>query len=107
MILEIMNYNYERVGIEVGEKEDIAIIIIQIVSGDEIARIIYKDYSQKEFDSAVLLGNLRCMGYDDGDYEIYNANKENNVIDNPNWQKRKTSYDGSSVAWEMERRNNE
>ena len=102
MNIEIMNYNDERVGVDVGE--DVAIINIQIVSGDEIAYVIYKDYSQECFDSAVLLHNLRSMDFDYGEYEVYNANKENNLIDNPVWLNRKTSYDGSDFAWELERK---
>lgn len=102
MNIEIMNYNDERVSVDIGKKEDIAVIDIQIVSGDEIAHVIYKDYSRKYFDSASLLNNFRIMDYNDAEYEAYNASKENNIIDNPNWLNRKTSYDGDDIARESE-----
>lgn len=92
MKLEIMNYENERISIDVGDRENIATIYIRVISGDEVAEVTYKDYSKKIFDSAILLHNYRSMDYNDYEYEIYNFQKEDNAIDNPQWLKRGTAY---------------
>lgn len=94
MNITIMNYENEKVTLDVGD--NVAIITIEVISGDEVARVINKDYTTTIYDSADIIGNCRITDYYDGSYEVYNFHKEENLIDNPLWKNRKTSYDS---AW--------
>ena len=89
MILTIMDYDNHKRNVNIGKKDDIASISISVISGDEIAEVIYKDYTKKCFDSS----DCRMYDFFDDEYTIYNFQEENNLIDNPLWQKRKSSYD--------------
>ena len=93
MELTLMNYTNDKVSVDIGDKEDIGTIFISIISGDEIAHIIYKDFSHKWFDSNKLLGGFRFMDFDDGCYMLYNINEKDNLLDNPKWINRTSSYD--------------
>lgn len=46
--------------------ENVLLINIEVISGDEVATIIYKDYSTIAFDS----GSYRLAGFYDGSYFI-------------------------------------
>lgn len=94
MNITIMNYNDEKVTVDVGD--NVATINIDVISGDEVARVTYKDYTTILYDSADIIGNWRLMDCYDRSYEVYNFHKEENLIDNPLWKNRKTSYDS---AW--------
>ena len=89
MTIELIDYDGIKVKKRIGKKEDVAVINIEVVSGDEIAIVIYKDYSTKHFDSS----DTRMIDFHDDSYNIYDYTKENNLIDNPLWLNRKTSYD--------------
>ena len=97
MELTLMNYASKKVSVDIGNREDIADIFISVISGDEIANITYKDYSHKSFDSADLTNGWRMMDSNDGGYFAYNFKEENNLIDNPKWVNRTSSYDGFDV----------
>lgn len=111
MELTLMNYRNDKVSVDIGDREDIGTIFISIISGDEIAHITYKDFSQKRFDSNELLGELRLMDFDDGCYMLYNINEcymlynineKDNLLDNPKWINRTSSYDDSFDESEAE-----
>lgn len=95
MNITIMNYRNEKVTVDVGD--NVAIITIDVLSGDEVARVIDKDYTTTVYDSAYIVGNLRISDFYDGSYEVYNFQKEENLINNPLWKNRKTSYDSSWI----------
>ena len=89
MKLTIMDYSDEKREFDIGDKEDIALITSSVISGDEVAEILYKDFTKRTFDSS----DDRMMNYYDFEYELYNCQKEENLINDPSWQNRKTSYD--------------
>ncbi len=88
MILKLMDYRGKIIEHDIGEKDSIARIDIEILSGDEVATVLYKDYSIANFDSS----HTRITGYCDGGYALYDYRKENNLIDNDKWKNRSTTY---------------
>lgn len=97
MKITLMNYDGKKASVDIGNKEDIANIFIVIVSGDEVAHITYKDYSHKSYDSAEMTGSWRTMDFDDGGYLLYNFKEKENLIDNPKWINRESSYYGQQT----------
>lgn len=97
MNLTIMNYRDKKVDIDIGD--NVAVITIDVISGDEVAEVIYKDFTRKRYDSAEYCQNLRLRDFYDDSCEVYNFQNTENLIDNPLWKNRKTSYDSS---WEGE-----
>lgn len=89
-IIEIMNYENKKVPIELNDFDNVVKLQIEVITGDEILHVLYKDYSSKIFDSSCLLNNPRIMGFADDLYTIYDITKNINYIDN--WNKRKNSY---------------
>lgn len=89
MKLKLLDYSDKEVEFEIGELEDIDSIIIQVISGDEIAHVFYKDGHSDNFDSGV----DRLMDFDDGSYIIYDADTGINYMTNPKWVGRSSSYD--------------
>lgn len=88
MLLKLLDYSDEAVEFEIGDLSDIAVISIKVVTGDEIAKVIYKDYTTTEFDS----GTKRLQDYYDDSYEIYRYDSEKNLIDDPKFKERTKSY---------------
>lgn len=72
--------------IDLDRLDGILRIDIQVISGDEIATIIYKNGSKEVRDS----GCFRTIDFDDGEYCIYQADLTNDI---DKWLKRKDSYD--------------
>lgn len=89
MTLELLDWNDEITEFDIGDRNDIAMISIKVVTGDEIATVIYKNYTVAEFDSGV----GRMQDYYDGEYVIYRFDEDNNLIDSDKFKNRKTSYD--------------
>ena len=91
MKLRLIDYENRGKEFEIGSIEDIARIIIEVVSGDEIAHVLYKDYTEKCFDS----GEKRMYDFQDGQYEVYDFRKPNekNLLLDRKWLNRVTSYD--------------
>lgn len=89
--LEIMDYRCIKVPVKIENFEEVVRLTIEVVSGDEILHILYKDYTEKEYDSCYMLGDFRITGYYDGEYVIYDISKGINDIDK--WSKRKDNYD--------------
>ena len=54
--------------VDVGDIKEIGSMYIEVLSGDEVLYVIYKDYTVKEFDSS----NTRCEDLREGRYLIYN-----------------------------------
>lgn len=91
LILRLVDYSGNTEFAELGDLNDIAVITIRVVTGDEIAVVIYKDYTTDEFDSS----HDRCQDYYDGEYEIYRFDKpaEDQLLFNEKWKERTNSYD--------------
>ena len=79
-----MNCCDEKIDVDIGELEQIDTIRIMVLSGDEILKVRKKDGICKEVDSD---RHFRSIDFYDGEYEIYNADKGKNRIEE--WQKRK------------------
>lgn len=88
MELRLMDYAGGSKTFEIGDIENIARITIRVITGDEIATVIYKDYSSKEFDSSY----DRMIDYFDDMYDIYNITSGLNLLDDPEFKNRKSSY---------------
>ena len=89
MKLKLLDYSSKEVEFEIGALEDIAAIDIQVVSGDEIATVFYKNGSSDSFDSAT----DRWMDFDDDNYTLYDADAGINRMIDPRWAGRGSSYD--------------
>lgn len=91
MKLRLLDYKNRVKEFEIGNIEDIARIVIDVVTGDEVAWVFYKDFTEDIFDSC------ECRGCDwhDGRYVIYDFRKSNeeNLLFNQKWLNRETSYD--------------
>ena len=91
MKLRLLDYKKRVKEFEIGNIEDIAKIVIDVVTGDEVAYVFYKDYTEDIFDSC----ETRSCDCYDGRYVIYNFKKPNeeNLLFNQQWLNRYTSYD--------------
>lgn len=88
MNLLLYDYAGNKTIHEVGNLEDIVWITIDIISGDEIATVIYKNYDIEKYDSS---HDRRC-DYPDGSYDIYDIRSNLNRIDD--WEMRSSNtYD--------------
>ena len=91
IILRLVDYSGKTELAELGDLNDIAVITIRVITGDEIAEVIYKDYTTGEFDSS----NDRTTDYYDGEYEFFRFDKpaEDQLLFNEKWKERANSYD--------------
>lgn len=89
MTIKLLDYKGTPVEHHVGNIEDIAGMFITVLSGDETLRVIYKDYSEKHFDSS----DCRFENYLDYSYELYNYLKpEESILNKEAFKNRKNSY---------------
>ena len=86
MILELMDWENTKVQFDIGDINDVFVININVVTGDEIAAVVYKDGQTEIFDSS----SNRLMDFDDGGYQLYGPECE--LIFQDKWKNRKTSY---------------
>lgn len=86
-IITIMDYNNNKRKITIKNFEDVVKMEIEVVSGDEILNVLYKDYSTENYDSS----DCRMMDFADDFYTIYDITKNINYINS--WNKRTSSYD--------------
>ena len=96
MILKLLNYRGEEEEVEIGDINDISLITIRIMAGDEVATIRYKDGDMDGYDSDD--GSRNIWAPFDGEYDIYNCNLENNPIFDDEWLNREDSYEGYMMA---------
>lgn len=89
--LKIMNYcsNVVSTGVDL-ENENISMITIDVITGDEVATVYFKDGAAKEFDTGI----ERILDYFDYSYILYNSNtaKEKNEEILKKFLNRNTSY---------------
>ena len=85
--LKIMDYNGELTdtGVSLDKLEDILRIDIDVVTGDEIATVIYKNGKRERYDSS----NCRLHDFYDCGYCLYGPN-ENRLVE---FERRTSSYD--------------
>jgi hypothetical protein len=87
LILLDFDDNKTKTGVDLNNLDDILRIDIRVTSGDEMARITYKNGEVKTFDGTT---DPRVMDFDDGEYCIYQAGVKNDIDE---WLKRENSYD--------------
>ena len=68
MKIRLLDYQNKIIVVDVGDIKEIGSMYIEVLSGDEVLYVIYKDYTIKEFDSS----NTRCEDSHEGGYSIYN-----------------------------------
>ena len=98
MKLILIDWNDEKHDFDIGELDDIMTIDICVLSGDEIAQVLYKDGCEETFDS----GFMRIADFFDCIYNIYDSTEETNLIFAERFLKRKTSYDMLEAANESD-----
>ncbi|MDD7757638.1 MAG: hypothetical protein PUJ51_24610 [Clostridiales bacterium] len=89
MEIKLLDYENKIKVVDVGDIKEIGSMYIEVLSGDEVLLVIYKDYTIKEFDSS----NTRCKDYFDARYPIYNKITGLNLLKNEDFLNRKDSYD--------------
>lgn len=90
MIITIKDYLNRTMECGVGNLEDINMMTVHVVSGDELLKVLYKNGSVKSFDSC----DVRTTDYYDGDYVIYNCKNSTHLINSSKWLAREDAYDG-------------
>ena len=88
MEIKLLDWNKKETIVEIGDLDDIAKMEIDVISGDEILTVVYKDYTIRKFDSSC----DRMADFYDYGYEIYDFNNSENRIDDPKFLNRTDSY---------------
>lgn len=86
-IINIMDYQGKKSKVKIDNFENVVKLEIEVLSGDEVLYVLYKDYSTEKYDSS----DFRTMDYNDGFYCIYDTTKNVDYIDE--WSKRRSSYE--------------
>lgn len=87
MTLELMDWKGRKIPSEIGEFSDIVVIDIAVISGDEVATVIDKNYRVGIFDTA-----YRCQSHPDGGYRLYDFREDKNLLFDEKWKNRKSTY---------------
>lgn len=66
MIINIVDYKDERIKVDIGDIENIDYISVDVLSGDEVITVWYKDGMFDDWDSS----ECRGTDYYDGEYEV-------------------------------------
>lgn len=93
MVVSLMNYEDEKMVFEIGDIDDIYLVTIDVISGDEIMTVIHKNGRTERFDSCQ---DGRTMDFHDCSYIAYMPGVRN-AFSNKEWINRKSSYDNK---WE-------
>lgn len=88
MKFRLLDWHSDPTVVEIGDLNDIARMMIDVISGDEVLTVIYKDYSIGTFDSS----HSRREDCHDDYYEIYHFNKSENRMNDPKFVNRTNSY---------------
>ena len=89
MKIRLLDYENKISFVDVGDIKEIGSMYIEVLSGDEVLYVVYKDYTVKEFDSS----NTRCEDSHDGGYPIYNEQIGINLLKDKDFLNRSDSYD--------------
>ena len=87
MIINLIDYNNCKHPVDIGDLNNIKTMAIHVVTGDEILHVLYKDDTEKVFDSS----DDRMEDFYEGTYPIYAFGHW--FIDKDKFINRKTSYD--------------
>ena len=86
--LVLMTFNGIKTAVNIDKP--VKSIEITIMSGDEVASVIYEDGTQDIYDSATMCGNYRIVDYFDDEYTLYSVPDGIDLIDK--FDKRKATY---------------
>ena len=89
MKIELLDYEDNIKVVDVGDIKEIGSMYIEVISGDEVLMVVYKDYTIMKFDSS----NTRCEDRYEGRYLIYNEQRGINLLKNEDFLYRRNSYD--------------
>ena len=89
MKIKLLDYENKTKIVDVGDIKEIGSMYIEVLSGDEVLFVVYKDYTVKEFDSS----NTRCEDCHEGGYPIYNKITGLNLLKDEDFLNRIDSYD--------------
>lgn len=89
MVIELMDYQRKKVTFDIGNVEDIVKIVIEVLTGDEVATVLYRNYDIKKFDSSY----ERTADYYDYKYIVYDAINGVNHLNDEIFLNRKDTYD--------------
>ena len=89
MEIKLLGYKNKTSFVDVGDIKEIESMYIDVISGDEVLFVVYKDYTIKEFDTS----NTRCEDSHDGGYPIYNEQIGLNLLKDEDFLNRRDSYD--------------
>ena len=89
MEIKLLGYKNKISFVDVGDIKEIGSMYIEVISGDEVLFVVYKNYIIKEFDSS----HTRCKDHLDARYPIYNKLIGLNLLKNEKFLNRRGSYD--------------
>lgn len=92
MTIKLLNYRGVPVEVDIGDFNNVARMTMDVVSGDEVLHVMYKNYDVENFDSSD--GNdRRTMDFHDDEYEVYRFDNPGlNILDNEKFMNRTSSY---------------
>ena len=86
MVIKILDYKDKTKDVEIGELKDIKSINVNVVTGDEILIVSYKDGTEKRIDSTE--PGYRTRDFFDGTYVLYDEDENINELENEEWKNR-------------------
>lgn len=86
MKVKLFGYDKSTKEFDIGDVEDIHFAFIEIISGDEVLTVHYKDGTSRVFDGAP---SHRCMDYADWNYPVYGPGV--NLFEDQSWLSRPDS----------------
>lgn len=89
MDIKVLKYNGDVTVKTINNFDNVDMMLITVISGDEELFISYKDDTAEVVDPGKA---TRFMDYVDYVYVIYDADKSKNLIDNPIFMDRTSSY---------------
>ena len=89
MTIKLLNYLGEPVEVDIGDFNNVARMTMEVISGDEVLNVMYKNYDVKIFDSS----DDRTINFHDDEYEVYYFDNQGpNILDNEEFMNRTSSY---------------
>ena len=88
MKIRLLDYAGREDIVDIGNIEDIAVMTIRVLTGDEVLTVIYKDYSVDVFDTS----GCRICDYHDDEYDIYNITDGTNMLNDEEFVNRTDTY---------------
>lgn len=86
-LIKIMDYRRNKRDVPV-DLENVGRIDVEVISGDEVLTVTKKDYTVERYDSS----DRRFIDYYDYQYTIYDPEDGINMLEDPVWKNRKSSY---------------